>query len=74
MIYTLERVRYVIELNRDLISMGDLNALGVEGRIGNSLLKVNKGSLVIFTVTKRNGIYITKATNGLSDPSGISIA
>lgn len=54
--YTLERVRYVPELKRNLISMGELDDLGMCGRIGDGLMKVIKGSLVIFKGIKKNGI------------------
>lgn len=34
-IYILERVRYMPNLNRNLISKGDLEGTGLQGRIGN---------------------------------------
>lgn len=54
-IYTLERVRYVADLNRYFISMGQLDDIGLQGRHGNGLLKMIKGSPVIFKGFKRNG-------------------
>lgn len=39
-IHILERVRYVPKFNKNLISMGDLDDIGLEVRIGNGTLKV----------------------------------
>lgn len=60
-IYIFERVRYVLELNRKLISMKNLDDMGLLGKIGNGLLKVIKGYLNIFKRVKRNGIYVVMA-------------
>lgn len=60
--FTLERVRYIPDLNRNLISMGNLDDIGLQGRIGNGFLKIIKGSLVLFKGTKMNGIYVTRAS------------
>lgn len=50
--YTLEKVKYVPKLNSNIISMGDLDDIGLEGKIGNDILKVTKGSLVSLKVSK----------------------
>ncbi|CAI9761832.1 unnamed protein product [Fraxinus pennsylvanica] len=60
--FTLKRVGYVLDLNRNLISMGDLDGIGLQGKIEDGSLKVIKGSLIIFKGTKRNGIYVTRAS------------
>lgn len=44
----------------NLISKGDSDNIGLQDRIGDSLLKVINGSIIIFKVTKRIGIYVTK--------------
>lgn len=60
-IYTFERVRYVPELNRNLISMGNFDDIGLQSKIGDGFLKVIKCSLVILKGIKRNEIYLVKA-------------
>jgi len=47
-------VRYVPELSRNLISIGNLDDLGLLGKVGDGLLKVMRGSLVMFKGVKRN--------------------
>ncbi|KAL2505113.1 putative gag-pol polyprotein [Abeliophyllum distichum] len=39
---------------------GDLDGMGTCGKFGDGMLKVIKGSLVIFKGFKRNGIYVTQ--------------
>lgn len=51
-VYTLERVRYVPMLSRNLISMGGLDDMGVEGRIENGILKVLRKYLPILKVPR----------------------
>lgn len=46
--FTLRRVRYIPDLNRNLISMGNLDDTGLKGNFGDGLLKIVKGFLVIF--------------------------
>lgn len=70
--YILERVRYVPKLKKNLISMGELDDLGMCGRIGDGLMKVIKGSLVIFKGVKKNGIYVVKAETVLENNATVS--
>lgn len=60
-IYTLERVKYILELNTNFISMGDLDDIGLHGKLGDGMLKVMRGSLVMFKGVIRNGIHVIKA-------------
>lgn len=60
--FTLERVKYIPDLNRNLISMGNLDDIGLQSWIGDGSLKIIKGTLIIFKGTKRNDIYVTRAS------------
>lgn len=59
--YTLERVRYVPELKKNLIFMREFDDLGMYGRIGDGTMTIIKGSLIIFKRVKKNGIFVTRA-------------
>ncbi|KAK6153634.1 hypothetical protein DH2020_013273 [Rehmannia glutinosa] len=52
--YTLKNVRHVPDLCNNLISCAALENDELEGRFGNGVMKILKGSLVIFKVVKRN--------------------
>lgn len=41
--------------------MGGLDDIGLQARLGNGMLKMIKGSLVILKGTKRNDINVTRA-------------
>ena len=47
MVRKLKDVMYVLQLKRNLISLGVLEALGLEVSIGDGVLKMVKGSMVI---------------------------
>ncbi|KAK4410235.1 Retrovirus-related Pol polyprotein from transposon TNT 1-94 [Sesamum angolense] len=52
---TLTNVRYVPDLNHNLISCAALEEEGLEGRWGKGIMKIMKGSLTVFkAVRKRN--------------------
>ena len=47
MVRELKEVRYIPQLKRNLISIGALEALSLEISIGDSVLKMTRGSRVI---------------------------
>lgn len=63
--YNLERVRSqdyrnVSNLNRNLILMGNLDDIGLQGKIEDEILKMIKWFLLIFKSTKTNRVYVNK--------------
>lgn len=44
----------------EIISMVDLDDLGLYGKIEDGMVKVKNWSLFIFKEVKRNGIYVTR--------------
>ncbi|KAL2512601.1 Uncharacterized protein Adt_18201 [Abeliophyllum distichum] len=60
-VHTLRKVRYVLHMGRNLISVGELESTGFMGRLGNGMIRMCKGALRAFKATRRNGIYITNA-------------
>lgn len=53
----LSNVRYVPDLKRNLISLGSLNALGLEFHTQNGSLLVTKGEKIMMKGKKVNGLY-----------------
>jgi len=47
MIRELKNVRYVPQLNKNLISVGALEAQGLRGTFGEGVLKMSSGSLLV---------------------------
>ena len=47
MVRELKEVRYVSQLKRNLISIGAFEALGFEVSIGDGVLKMTRGSMVV---------------------------
>ncbi|KAL2239854.1 UNVERIFIED_CONTAM: Retrovirus-related Pol polyprotein from transposon TNT 1-94 [Sesamum indicum] len=58
----LKHVRYVPELSHNLISCVVLEDEGLEGRWGKGIMKIMKGSLVIFKAEKRRNLYLCSVT------------
>ena len=56
-IKTLNNVRHIPELKRNLISLGTLDDEGLEYRTGKGTMRITKGSLLIMKGIKRNGLY-----------------
>ncbi|GJZ49228.1 zinc finger, CCHC-type containing protein [Tanacetum coccineum] len=57
--FVLENVRYVLELRRNLISLGTLEKEGFTVKMQSGKIKVIKGSLVVLSGTRRaNCVYI----------------
>ncbi|KAL2251745.1 UNVERIFIED_CONTAM: Retrovirus-related Pol polyprotein from transposon TNT 1-94 [Sesamum indicum] len=55
---TLKNVRYVPDLSHNLISCAALEEDGLEGRWGKGLMKIMKGSLVVFKAERKRNLYI----------------
>ena len=60
MIRELKKVRYVPQLKRNLISIGDLETLGLTVSIKKGVLKMTKGSMVVLKAVRRNNLYYLK--------------
>ncbi|KAA0054900.1 putative Ty-1 copia retrotransposon [Cucumis melo var. makuwa] len=72
MIRMLTNVRYVAELKRNLISLGELDRSGYTIKFENGIMKLTEGSLVKLKGTLRNSLYVLEgiavsgsATNAL---------
>ncbi|KAL0424733.1 UNVERIFIED_CONTAM: Retrovirus-related Pol polyprotein from transposon TNT 1-94 [Sesamum radiatum] len=55
---TLRNVRYVPDLNHNLMSCAALEEEGLEGRWGKGIMKIMKGSLTVFKADKRRNLYV----------------
>ncbi|KAL2226226.1 UNVERIFIED_CONTAM: Retrovirus-related Pol polyprotein from transposon TNT 1-94 [Sesamum indicum] len=58
----LNYVRYVPELSHNLISCAALEGEGLEGRWGKRIMKIMKGSFVVFKAEKRRNLYLCSVT------------
>ena len=74
-------MRYVPQLKRNLISVGDLEALGLVISIRDGVLKMIKGSMVVMKGVRRDNLYYLKGstvtgqveTSSSSDDSCIKV-
>ncbi|KAK4411889.1 Retrovirus-related Pol polyprotein from transposon TNT 1-94 [Sesamum angolense] len=55
---TLRNVRYVPDLNHNLMSCAALEEEGLEGRWGKGIMKIMKGSLNVFKAERRRNLYV----------------
>lgn len=62
----IKEVRYVLDLKRNLLSMGMFDKQGYSIRAYNGTLRINHGSLTIVKGVLRNGVYILQG-NAVSD-------
>ncbi|KAL0290776.1 UNVERIFIED_CONTAM: Retrovirus-related Pol polyprotein from transposon TNT 1-94 [Sesamum angustifolium] len=62
---TLRNVRYVPDLNHNLMSCAALEEEGLEGRWGKGIMKVMKGSLTVFKADKRRNLLGHISQKGL---------
>jgi len=62
MVRELKEVRYVPQLKRNLISVSALEALGLEVSIGDGVLKMTGGSMVVLMDVQRNNLYYLKGS------------
>ncbi|KAL0322223.1 UNVERIFIED_CONTAM: Retrovirus-related Pol polyprotein from transposon TNT 1-94 [Sesamum calycinum] len=55
---TLKNVRYVPDLNHNLMSCAALEEEDLEGRWGKDIMKIMKGSLTVFKADRRRNLYV----------------
>ncbi|KAL0383149.1 UNVERIFIED_CONTAM: Retrovirus-related Pol polyprotein from transposon TNT 1-94 [Sesamum calycinum] len=55
---TVKNVRYVPDLNHNLMSCAALEEEGLEGRWGKGIMKIMKGSLTVFKADRRRNLYV----------------
>ncbi|KAL2237883.1 UNVERIFIED_CONTAM: Retrovirus-related Pol polyprotein from transposon TNT 1-94 [Sesamum indicum] len=55
---TLKNIRYVPDLSHNLISCAALEEEGLEGRWGKGIMKIMKGSLIVFKAERKRNLYI----------------
>jgi len=58
----LKKVRYVPQMKRNLISVGDLKTLGFELSIIDGVLKMARASMVVLKGTRHNNLYYLKGS------------
>jgi len=58
----LKKARYVLQLKRNLISVGALKILGLVVSIRDGALKKSKGSMVVMKGIHRNNLYYLKGS------------
>ena len=54
---TLTNVRYVLDLKRNLISLGMLDLMGCTIKIENGTLNILKGAMIMMKGLRKNGLY-----------------
>ncbi|KAL0329437.1 UNVERIFIED_CONTAM: putative mitochondrial protein [Sesamum radiatum] len=62
---TLKNVRYVPDLNHNLMSCAALDEEGLEGRWGKGIMKIMKGSLTVFKADRRRNLYVCSVDYGI---------
>ncbi|VFQ69548.1 unnamed protein product [Cuscuta campestris] len=60
-IVNLKNVRHVPDLSYNLLSCASLENEGLEGKWGKGVMKIMKGSIVVFKAEKKNNLYVCKA-------------
>ena len=60
MMRELEDVRYVSQLNKNLILIGALEAQGLRETLGEGVLKISSGSLIVLNGIRCNNLYYVK--------------
>ena len=70
---TLKDVRFIPELKKKLISLGQLDNSGLTYKTDGGFLKVPKGSMVVIKVERKNMLYellgetcVTQGSKGMS--------
>ena len=51
-------MRYILDLKRNLISLGTFNVKGHIIKAENGILKVMRGSMIVFKRFRENGLYV----------------
>ena len=68
---TLIVVRYIPELKKNLVSLGELDRNGIKFKGEGGVVKITKGSLVCMKDELRNGIYLLQATTLCGEAAAI---
>lgn len=55
---TFGNVRHVLDLQRNLVSLGSLDEIGHTCKVEGGVMRVSKGALSVMKGVKRNGLYI----------------
>ena len=65
-----QEVRYILELKRNLLSIGMFDKNGCSFKVDNGIMKVSKGSMVVMKGVLSNGLYtlIGKTVVGTTTP------
>ncbi|KAH9726310.1 hypothetical protein KPL70_008223 [Citrus sinensis] len=61
-ILELKQVRHVLDLKRNLISLGMLDQIGCIVKVQQGIMSVVKGSLVLLKGIRKNGLYVLEGT------------
>ena len=69
----LTNVRYVLELERNLISLGMPNSIACIIKIENETLKILKGAMIVMKKFRKNGLYALKGET-LIETSTVAIS
>ena len=56
----LNEVKYIPRMTKNLISVGGLKAKGLRGTLGEGILKMSSGSLVVLKGIQRDNLYCMK--------------
>jgi len=64
----LKKVRYIPSMTKNIISIGALEAKGLRGTLGEGVLRMSSGSLVVLKGIRRNNVYylMGSAVTGLA--------
>ena len=65
--WTLEDVRYIPGLKKNLISVGQLDSTGYAAEFGKSSWKIVKGAMVVARGTKSGTLYTTAGCINMAD-------
>ena len=58
----LKKVRYIPRMTKNLISIRALEAEGLRGTLGEGILKMSSGSLIVLKGIKHNNMYYLKSS------------
>jgi len=53
----LKEVRYILSMTKNIISVGALEAEGLKGTLGEGVLNMSSGSLVVLKSIRHNNLY-----------------
>jgi len=60
MVRELKDIRYIPQLKKNLISIGDLEPQGLKGTLEDGIIKILKGSIVVLKGIRLNNMYYLK--------------